>query len=60
MVVCEDFTCIVNVIITFNLPGTYAGNIIGFPLSGLLCNTMGWPWSFYLSGRQTCITCSDP
>ncbi|XP_065897720.1 sialin-like isoform X2 [Dysidea avara] len=35
---------------TIGLSGTYAGNIVGFPLSGMLCNTMGWPWAFYLSG----------
>ncbi|XP_065897699.1 sialin-like isoform X2 [Dysidea avara] len=35
---------------TVAFAGSYAGNIVAFPLSGLLCNTMGWPWAFYISG----------
>jgi len=31
--------------------GPNIGNIISFPLSGVLCDTMGWPWVFYLFGE---------
>ncbi|XP_065897724.1 sialin-like [Dysidea avara] len=35
---------------TLAFAGPYVGNIIAFPLSGVLCDTMGWPWVFYCFG----------
>ncbi|XP_065897702.1 sialin-like isoform X2 [Dysidea avara] len=35
---------------TIAVAGMYVGNIVGFPLSGVLCGTMGWPWAFYCFG----------
>ncbi|XP_065897728.1 sialin-like [Dysidea avara] len=35
---------------TIVLAGSIIGNIIAFPLSGVLCDTMGWPWVFYCFG----------
>ena len=35
----------------FICSGPDVGNIIAFPLSGMLCDTMGWPWVFYLFGE---------
>ena len=36
--------------------GSYLGNIVSFPLSGVLCQygfDGGWPSVFYLFGKQT-------
>ena len=40
--------------------GTYLGNIISFPLSGVLCQygfDGGWPSVFYLFGKQGHTRC---
>ncbi|XP_065897733.1 sialin-like [Dysidea avara] len=39
-----------SVMATIVITGPNVGNIIAFPLSGILCDTMGWPWVFYLFG----------
>ena len=38
-------TCLV-----VDLIGPFVGNIIAFPLSGVLCDTIGWPYVFYCFG----------
>ncbi|XP_065897730.1 sialin-like isoform X2 [Dysidea avara] len=35
---------------TIVVAGVNIGNVIAFPLSGVLCDTMGWPWVFYCFG----------
>ncbi|XP_065897726.1 sialin-like isoform X2 [Dysidea avara] len=39
-----------SVMATIVMSGLNIGNIVAFPLSGVLCDTMGWPWVFYCFG----------
>jgi len=39
----------------YYLLGLNIGNIIAFPLSGVMCDTMGWPWVFYCFGKLTML-----
>ena len=46
---CRQYGC--NVIHCF-LPGSYAGAVVGMPLSGILTEYMGWQCCFYVYGKN--------
>ena len=33
------------------IKGSQAGTIIAFPLAGVICNSLGWEWVFYIQVR---------
>lgn len=35
---------------TISFSGPFAGTVIGMPLSGILAQSFGWPWVFYVFG----------
>ena len=37
---------------TFEYLGSYAGTVIALPLSGAIAHGIGWPWVFYIFGKQ--------
>ncbi|XP_044743812.1 vesicular glutamate transporter 3-like [Chrysoperla carnea] len=37
--------------------GTFIGTAVSMPLAGVICDTIGWPWVFYLCGLCGCIWC---
>ncbi|XP_067937655.1 vesicular glutamate transporter 1-like [Watersipora subatra] len=42
----------INRIAAFVATGSYAGPILGFPISGAITNYIGWQYSFYASGAS--------
>ena len=45
------------------ISGSYIGNVVSFPLSGVLCQcgfAGGWPSVFYLFGEQRCTHTHTP
>ncbi|XP_045151725.1 probable small intestine urate exporter isoform X2 [Echinops telfairi] len=45
-------------LITIALSGVMLGNFIIFALGGLLCQTIGWPYIFYIFGGIGCVCCA--
>ena len=37
------------------IKGSQAGTIIAFPLAGVICNSLGWEWVFYIQGGACLI-----
>ena len=35
---------------TLSFTGSQAGTIIAFPIAGVICNSLGWEWVFYIQG----------
>lgn len=31
-------------------PGSYIGTVLAFPLSGVIADSLGWAWIFYIFG----------
>uniref|UniRef100_A0A8C4Q3B3 Solute carrier family 17 member 5 n=1 Tax=Eptatretus burgeri TaxID=7764 RepID=A0A8C4Q3B3_EPTBU len=39
-------------LISFSYAGSYFGTVIALPLSGVLADTLGWPYIFYICGES--------
>ena len=42
-------------VITLSLSGSQAGTIIAFPIAGVICDSLGWEWVFYIQGTACLV-----
>jgi len=49
-----DLVCHACHYILLYYTGSYAGAVVGMPLSGILTKHFGWPTGFYVFGRYIC------
>ncbi|XP_054262496.1 vesicular glutamate transporter 1-like [Macrosteles quadrilineatus] len=38
--------------------GSFVGTVVALPVSGIIANTLGWPWIFYITGFFGLVWCA--